>query len=235
MCALKALEEQGASRPRCVVLIEASEESGSIHLPPYITLLQAEIGVPDLVVCLDSGAGNYEQLWMTTSLRGVVNATVKATVLEQAMHSGSASGVVPSSFRVLRQILERIEDSATGAVRLPELHTQIPPSRLEEAKLCAQVLGETIHSEFPFAQGVKPMSTDLVELLSTRPGVRLSLSSVRTAFPRQRPRATSCAPTRLLRCLSAFPRWWTRRLPRLPCTRRCRRTRRTTRGWKHRC
>jgi acetylornithine deacetylase/succinyl-diaminopimelate desuccinylase-like protein len=148
-----------------VVLIEASEESGSPHLPPYIDLLAGRIGVPDLIVCLDSGAGNYEQFWMTTSLRGVVNQVFHVHVLEQAMHSGSASGVVPSSFRIARQLLSRLEDEMTGRVLLPELQVQVPPHRIEEARLCASVLGDTLYTEFPFVAGMKPAASDLTELL----------------------------------------------------------------------
>lgn len=61
-CVLTSNGGIAASHPRCVILIEASEESGSPHLPPYIDHLAAQIGVPDLIVCLDSGAGNYDQV-----------------------------------------------------------------------------------------------------------------------------------------------------------------------------
>ena len=111
---------------RCVVLIEACEESGSYDLPYYVDHLAARIGNPSLVVCLDSGCGNYDQLWLTTSLRGMVAGTLTVRVLDEGVHSGDASGVVPSSFRILRQLLSRLEDEATGAIRPAELYVADP-------------------------------------------------------------------------------------------------------------
>jgi len=108
LSALLALKDQNIDHARIVMLIEASEESGSPDLPFYIEHLAARIGTPDLVVCLDSGCGNYEQLWLTTSLRGMVMGNLTVRVLTEGVHSGSASGIVPSSFRVLRHLLSRI-------------------------------------------------------------------------------------------------------------------------------
>eukprot|EP00698_Gefionella_okellyi_P025084 TRINITY_DN906_c0_g1_i1.p1 TRINITY_DN906_c0_g1~~TRINITY_DN906_c0_g1_i1.p1 ORF type:complete len:294 (+),score=73.65 TRINITY_DN906_c0_g1_i1:60-941(+) len=146
VAAIKALQDQGASRPRCVILIEGSEESGSVHLPPYIAHLQPRIGNLDLIVCLDSGAGNYEQFWLTTSLRGLSICVLKVEVLEQAVHSGIASGIVPSSFRIVRSLIDRLEDQATGVIKVQELHADIPPHRVEEAKAAATVLADSVYS-----------------------------------------------------------------------------------------
>src|SRR5205814_1384445 len=134
LTALGALREQGMPHARCVILIEACEESGSYDLPPYVEHLSARIGDPSLVVCLDSGCGNYDQLWLTTSLRGMAAGALTVEVLEEGVHSGDASGVVPSSFRILRQLLSRLEDEASGAIKPAALYTQIPPERLEQAK-----------------------------------------------------------------------------------------------------
>ncbi len=139
--AIKALQEQGVPVPRCVVLIEASEESGSIDLPYYIGALADRIGRPSLVVCLDSGCGNYDQLWVTTSLRGLVSGELKVQVLAEGVHSGPASGVVPSSFRVLRQLLSRLEDEDTGEILPPELHVQVPEERMQQARAAAAASG----------------------------------------------------------------------------------------------
>ncbi len=165
LAALLALKEQGASHGRAVILIEAGEESGSPDLPFYIDHLAARIGEPDLVVCLDSGCGNYDQLWLTTSLRGMVLGTLTVRVLTEGVHSGAASGIVPSSFRILRQLLSRIEDPETGAMLLPELKVEIPADRQTQAKQAAQILGDEVWSELPFAGTTEPMGTDNADLI----------------------------------------------------------------------
>src|SRR5207244_9982261 len=137
LSALMALQEQGAAHARCVVLIEACEESGSFDLPYYVDHLAERIGSPSLVVCLDSGCGNYDQLWLTTSLRGVASGTLTVKVLDEGVHSGDASGVVPSSFRILRQLLSRLEDETNGAIKPASLYAQIPAERLAQAKRAA--------------------------------------------------------------------------------------------------
>jgi acetylornithine deacetylase/succinyl-diaminopimelate desuccinylase-like protein len=168
LSALLALQEQSVPHARCVILIEACEESGSYDLPYYVDHLAARLGTPSLVVCLDSGCGNYDQLWLTTSLRGLVSGTLKVRVLSEGVHSGYASGVVPSSFRILRQLLSRLEDEATGAVRPSEFYVQIPGERVEQARRAAAASGEAAFSQYPFAPGVAPMSDDLVELALNR-------------------------------------------------------------------
>src|SRR5215469_15463814 len=168
LSALLALCEQGVPHARCVIVIEACEESGSYDLPFYVDHLAQRIGSPSMVVCLDSGCGNYDQLWLTTSLRGIASGTLTVRVLTEGVHSGHASGVVPSSFRILRQLLSRIEDEQTGAVRPPELYAQIPAERVSEARGAAAALGDTVFTEYPFAPGVAPMADDLTELVLNR-------------------------------------------------------------------
>jgi acetylornithine deacetylase/succinyl-diaminopimelate desuccinylase-like protein len=168
VAAIKALKEQKIEHSRIVVIIECCEESGSIDLPAYIELLAPRIGTPRLVVCLDSGCGNYDQLWMTTSLRGSVVGNLTVEVLTEGVHSGDASGIVPSSFRILRQLLDRIEDSKTGRI-LPEwLWVDIPEGRIEEARRTAAILGDDIWSKFPFAEGMQPVTKEPLELLLNR-------------------------------------------------------------------
>jgi len=168
LTALVALHEQGVPHARCIIVIEACEESGSYDLPFYINHLAPRIGSPSLVVCLDSGCGNYDQLWLTTSLRGVVAGTLSIEVLTEGVHSGHASGIVPSSFRILRQLLSRLEDEATGEVRPSTLYAQIPAERIAQARRAATALGDTIHGEFPFVPGVGPMADDPTEMLLNR-------------------------------------------------------------------
>ena len=168
LTALAALQEQGVPHARCVVLIECCEESGSPDLPAYIEALGAQIGTPDLVVCLDSGCGDYERLWATTSLRGLVIGTLRVDVLDEGVHSGDASGVVPSSFRIARQLIERLEDGVTGAVRPSVCHVDIPDERVTQADAAAEVLGASVYGKFPFARGAGPTTRDLRELVLAR-------------------------------------------------------------------
>ena len=165
LAALLALKEQGIAHGRAVIIIEASEESGSPDLPFYIDHLATRIGTPDLVVCLDSGSGNYEQLWLTTSLRGMVIGNLTVRVLTEGVHSGAASGIVPSSFRILRSLLSRIEDQATGRMSLPELFVEIPQDRQTQAKQAAQILGDEVWQQLPFAGATKPMVDDRAEMI----------------------------------------------------------------------
>jgi len=151
--AIEALKAQGLAHPRCVGLIESCEESGSPDLPAYLEALRPQLGDVGLVVCLDSGAGNYDQLWLTTSLRGLVSGSLKVEILTEGVHSGDASGVVPSSFRILRHVLDRLEDSASGHL-LPEgFHCAIPALRIEQARAAAASLGDAVWKRFPWACG----------------------------------------------------------------------------------
>ena len=168
LSALMALREQGVPHAHCIVLIEACEESGSYDLPYYIDHLAQRIGSPALVVCLDSGCGNYDQLWMTTSLRGMASGTLSVQVLDEGVHSGDASGVVPSSFRILRQLLSRVEDEKTGAILPAELYVQVPSERVAQARRAAAALGDTVYTKFPLMPGMSAMSEDLTELVLNR-------------------------------------------------------------------
>ena len=168
LSALLALREQGVPHARCVILIEACEESGSYDLPYYVDHLAARLGNPSLVVCLDSGCGNYDQLWLTTSLRGMTAGTLEVRVLDEGVHSGDASGVVPSSFRIMRQLLSRLEDADTGTVRPPELYAQVPAERVAQARHAASALGNALYTKFPFVSGMSPAGDDLAELVLNR-------------------------------------------------------------------
>jgi acetylornithine deacetylase/succinyl-diaminopimelate desuccinylase-like protein len=171
--ALQALDAQGVPRPRCVGLIETCEESGSGDLPAYLDALRPRLGDVGLVVCLDSGAGNYDQLWLTTSLRGNVTGSLKVDVLTEGVHSGDSSGVVPSSFRILRQLLDRLEDSASGRLLPDSLHCHIPADRIAQARATAATLGDEVWKRFPWSCGADgapslPTTTDPTEALLNR-------------------------------------------------------------------
>jgi len=151
IAAIQALKAQGAAHPRIVGLIETCEESGSADLLPYVDALRTRLGNVGLVMCLDSGAGNYDQLWLTTSLRGMASGVLKVEVLSEGVHSGDASGVVPSSFRIMRQVLDRLEDSATGRLLPASFHVEVPHERLAQARATAALLGEELYQRFPWA------------------------------------------------------------------------------------
>jgi acetylornithine deacetylase/succinyl-diaminopimelate desuccinylase-like protein len=168
LTALLALHEQGVPHARCVILIEACEESGSYDLPHYVDHLADRIGNPSLVVCLDSGCANYDQLWLTTSLRGMTGGELKVEVLTEGVHSGDASGIVPDGFRILRQLLSRLEDEDTGAIVPKELYADIPDERVEQARQCAQILGTEVYDKFPWIEGMTPVTGDHVELILNR-------------------------------------------------------------------
>ena len=162
-----SLKNQGAKLPRIVVLIEFCEESGSPDLPHYMNKFAKTIGEVDLVICLDSGAGNYEQFWSTVSLRGMISCNLKVEVLSEGVHSGNASGMVPSSFRLIRQLISRIEDEVTGEILVPELHVDIPDHRYAEAEKMASALNGDFGS-FPWHNGTSPMTTRSIDGLIGR-------------------------------------------------------------------
>lgn len=165
LTAIRALQDQGIPHARCVIIIEACEESGSFDLPHYIDLLEDRIGHPSLVVCLDAECGNYDQFWCTTSLRGNLTGTLRAAVLEEGVHSGGASGIVPSSFRVIRALLSRVEDEDSGQIMLPALHADIPGARIDQARAAAATLRDTVPGKFAWAGQTCPIDTDPTQLL----------------------------------------------------------------------
>ena len=176
VAAIQALKTQNVAHPRIVGLIETCEESGSYDLMPYIDVLRTRLGDVGLVVCLDSGAGNYDQLWLTNSLRGMASGVLKVEVLTEGVHSGDASGLVPSSFRIMRQVLDRLEDSASGRLLPASFHCEVPPERLAQARATAAILGEELYKRFPWAhydcggssQFTLPTTTDPLQALLNR-------------------------------------------------------------------
>ncbi len=180
IAAIQALKSQQLAHPRIVGLIETCEESGSYDLLPYIDALRApghnRLGDVGLVICFDSGAGNYDQLWLTTSLRGMASGVLKVEILTEGVHSGDASGVVPSSFRIMRQLLDRLEDSRTGRLLPGSFHCEVPPERLAQARATAAILGEELYRRFPWVHAdcegdtrpALPMTTDPLQALLNR-------------------------------------------------------------------
>jgi acetylornithine deacetylase/succinyl-diaminopimelate desuccinylase-like protein len=176
IAAIQAIQAQGRAHPRIVGLIETCEESGSSDLLPYVDALRDRLGDVGLVICLDSGAGNYDQLWLTTSLRGMASGTLRVDILTEGVHSGDASGLVPSSFRILRNVLDRLEDSATGRLLPDVFHCEVPAERLAQARVTADILGDELFRRFPWAHHdcggstafALPTTSDPVEALLNR-------------------------------------------------------------------
>jgi len=165
LAAIRALREQGIAHARCVVLIEGCEESGSVDLPHYVEALGDRIGTPSLVICLDAECGNYDQLWCTTSLRGNLLGTLAVGVLAEGVHAGSGTGVAPSTFRILRSLLSRVENEVTGDLLIDALYADIPAERRRQAEAAAAVLGEQTFRRLPFVPGAEPVTTSPYELV----------------------------------------------------------------------
>jgi acetylornithine deacetylase/succinyl-diaminopimelate desuccinylase-like protein len=176
IAAIQALKTQKVAHPRIIGLIETCEESGSYDLLPYVDALRTRLGDVGLVVCLDSGAGNYDQLWLTNSLRGMASGVLKVEILTEGVHSGDASGVVPSSFRILRHLLDRLEDSATGRLLPESFYCPVPADRMAQAQATADILGDELYKRFPWAhydcggasQFALPTTTDPLQALLNR-------------------------------------------------------------------
>lgn len=165
LTAIAALKQQQVRLPRCVVLIEACEESGSTDLPAHLEALGTAIGDPSLVVCLDAECGNYEQVWCTTSLRGNLVGTLRVRVLTEGVHSGMATGIAPTAFRILEQLLARIENPVTGDLLLEELQVNLPQDRRVQAMAAAKVLGDEVAGKLPWVKGAHALSDDPAELI----------------------------------------------------------------------
>ena len=202
IAAVQALKAQNVPHPRIVGLIETCEESGSYDLLPYVDALRARLGDVALVICLDSGAGNYDQLWLTTSLRGMASGMLKVEILTEGVHSGDASGLVPSSFRIMRQVLDRLEDSATGRLLPASFHCDVPAERLVQAKATAEILGDEIYKRFPWAHYdcggstsfALPTTTDPVQALLNRTWTPTLSVTGADGFPGAQGRGQRAAP-----------------------------------------
>jgi acetylornithine deacetylase/succinyl-diaminopimelate desuccinylase-like protein len=162
LTAIEALQAQGVPHARCVVLVETCEESGSADLPAYMDHLASRLGTPGLVICLDASCGNYDQLWLATSLRGLVAGELAVEVLAEGIHSG-ASGIVPSSFRILRQLLSRLEDEGSGEIRPRDFHVEIRPERVRQAQDVAAAIGGDLAARVPLVPGMRTVHADPIE------------------------------------------------------------------------
>ncbi len=168
LSAIQSLQDNNIAHARCLIMIEASEESGSIDLPFYIETLKQQIGTPSLIICLDAEAGNYDTLWCNTSIRGLASGDLRIDILKEGIHSGNGSGMVPSTFSILRELLDRVEDAKTSRIALEALYVDIPEHRIKQAEQTAKLLGDAFYQEVPFLNGAAPITTDVKELILNR-------------------------------------------------------------------
>ncbi len=75
---------------------------------------------------------------------------------------------MPSSFRILRELLDRVENARTGEVLLRGLHAEIPVSHLAAAGVVAKDLGDPAGSELPLLEGLQLMGRDGADRLVRR-------------------------------------------------------------------
>jgi len=140
--------------PRIVLVLEAEEESGSPNLVPLLKIAKESIGVPDAMFCLDSGAFDYEQLWITSSLRGICIIDLTVELGQAAYHSGEVGGIVPETFRIIRTLIDRLDDSKTADV-IPELNVEAPQWKLDEAEFMVKLAGDDIYKKYAVVEGGK--------------------------------------------------------------------------------
>jgi acetylornithine deacetylase/succinyl-diaminopimelate desuccinylase-like protein len=93
-----------------------------------------------------------------------VNGRLTVSTQTAGVHSGTYGGIGPSTFRILRQLLDRIEDAATGRVLLPEASVAIPAEREAAARSVGALLGDEVAASLPFLDGVRPVADDPGEL-----------------------------------------------------------------------
>tara|TARA_B100002052_G_scaffold297082_1_gene326937 strand:- start:254 stop:1696 length:1443 start_codon:yes stop_codon:yes gene_type:complete len=165
LASIMLLQEKNINHPKCTFLIETCEESGSFHLPPYLEKLTKDLGNPDLIVVLDSGGHDYEHIWTTDALRGLISGTLSVQVSDEGIHSGNSGGTIPSSFRIQRILLDRVENSETGEILIPELHTEIPPEIINQAENLAQILNNKLWEKFPTVNSLKPVSKTTLDMI----------------------------------------------------------------------
>lgn len=164
LTAIEAVRACGGAHARCVLLIEGSEESGSVDLPAYLDVLGDRLGRPDLVIGLDSGGPTFDRLWLTTSLRGLAGGILRVELATEGLHSGMAGGVVPDTFRILRILLDRVEDATTGRILLDELHVEVGEDREAQLRLTAADAGDAL-GRWPLVDGGRLAADDPVALL----------------------------------------------------------------------
>ena len=165
MAALSGLDAAGLPRPRALGLIETCEESGSLDLAFWLERLRGRLAGVGLMAVLDAGAEDYGRMWLTPRFRGIVAADLRASTVTAAVHSGIASGAVPSSFGVIRVLLDRIDDAASGRVRDPAFHCAMPEARRAQLERVAAVLGGGFADGYPWQPGARPLHGDALSNL----------------------------------------------------------------------
>jgi acetylornithine deacetylase/succinyl-diaminopimelate desuccinylase-like protein len=151
-------------RARHIILIECCEESGSRDLPFYMKHLAGWIGTPSLVICLDSGVGDYQRLWVTTSLRGTLGYRLTVKVLAEPIHSGLAGGIVPDPVMIAYELVARI---GYHNKVIQTLSATPPDDRLAQIGQTAQVFGDRFCDQLGLLPGVRPLGRSTRNLILT--------------------------------------------------------------------
>ena len=159
MLAVKNLQQQGVMLPRIALVLETEEESGSENLLDLLEAAKEVIGTPDYCFCMDSGAFDYNQLWLTSSLRGVCIVSLEVEFAKGGYHSGEVGGIIPETFRVARALLNRVDNAETGMV-CDDLQVEIPQWARDEAVVMAGHSGAEMHTKYNYHEGCVPMNAD---------------------------------------------------------------------------
>lgn len=139
-----------------MITIEGSEEGEIDDLIYYLNTYKALLGKPTLVICLDAGGCSKETISITSTIRGVFNFDLRATIAENSMHSGISGGVAPNPFHILTSIINQICDPKTQKVAAA-FHVEIPEHRLRECRDVSKIL--PLYSQsLPLLSQVKSLS-----------------------------------------------------------------------------
>lgn len=167
--AVETLRRSKMKHPRIVAIFETQEESGSSDLEGYLHQLKAKIGSPECFIVLDNQCGDYNRLWLNTSLRGNISGTLSVSTMSYGVHSGSFSGIVPDPFTVAMTLLGRIQHPETGEILLDTLQAQIPALRLKQIQEVSLRMGDQIWKTAPLLENVQPKygNNDAILIQST--------------------------------------------------------------------
>jgi acetylornithine deacetylase/succinyl-diaminopimelate desuccinylase-like protein len=154
MLAVKVGQELGVKMPRICLVLETEEESGSASLIPLLNQAKDVIGTPDVCLCMDSGAFDYNKLWVTSSLRGICILDLTVQVGKAGYHSGEVGGIVPETFRIVRQLLDRLDDSKTGEP-CDELKIEVPEWKRKEAEEITAIAGKELYEKYAVEEGAQ--------------------------------------------------------------------------------
>jgi acetylornithine deacetylase/succinyl-diaminopimelate desuccinylase-like protein len=203
--AIKNLQVQGLPHPRFALVLETEEESGSPNLLELLALSKEAIGTPDIMFCMDSGAFNWDQLWMTSSLRGIICLDVQIDCAHGGYHSGEVGGIVPETMRIMRHLLDRIDDSKTGMC-CEALNCEIPERFKTEAKFMAELSGPEMYKKYHVCEGVDCMHEEGIDQMYLNNTWRANMAITGAAgLPAIQTAGNVCRPSTSMRLSIRLP------------------------------